>query len=253
MPVTPSTRQFLLTVSAGKRLIAKAVAALPQVKHALANGTIAIVTGTTNGYVAEELLRLTGREAEFSKESFFRGITVAPGRSAGQRAEGDVVIEKGVWIKGKDIFAAAPAMVSGDIIIKGANAVDARRLQAGIQLANPTTGTSAPILQAVMGKRVELVIPVGLEKRVYGNIGHIAARLNAPDTGGMRMLAVGGTIVTELEAIALLTGASAELVAAGGVHGAEGGCWLAVTGTEEELAAAAELCASVAHEPPFGG
>ncbi|WP_156496379.1 hypothetical protein [Clostridium coskatii] len=33
----------------------------------------------------------------------------------------------------------------------------------------------------------------------------------------------------------MLTGISAELVAAGGICGAEGSCWMAITGTEEQL------------------
>lgn len=42
-----------------------------------------------------------------------------------------------------------------------------------------------------------------------------------------------GEIFTELDAIKLLAGADACLIAAGGVYGAEGSSWLGVTGTEE--------------------
>ena len=48
--------QFYLTPAAGKRLIAKGVTALPAVRAALLQGTVVIVAGTTNGYVAEEVL-----------------------------------------------------------------------------------------------------------------------------------------------------------------------------------------------------
>jgi hypothetical protein len=60
------TIQFPLTVAAGKRLIAKAVASLEQVRFALENNTILILAGTTNGYVAEELLSQTGQSGDFS-------------------------------------------------------------------------------------------------------------------------------------------------------------------------------------------
>jgi hypothetical protein len=40
-------------------------------------------------------------------------------------------------------------------------------------------------------------------------------------------------IFTEIDAISLLTGANAELIAAGGVSGAEGGVWLGISGTSE--------------------
>ena len=42
-----------------------------------------------------------------------------------------------------------------------------------------------------------------------------------------------------------------ELIAAGGVCGAEGGCWIAVTGEKEQEEFAEQIIASVADEPPF--
>ena len=45
----------VLTVAESKRLIAKAVAQMPIVKNALANGMVIIIKGTTNRYVAEEI------------------------------------------------------------------------------------------------------------------------------------------------------------------------------------------------------
>ena len=52
------------------------------------------------------------------------------------------------------------------------------------------------------------------------------------------------------QAIELLTGGQVCLIAAGGVHGAEGASWLGITGTKEQVGAAAELIRSVAGEPP---
>ncbi len=50
-------KQFLITPSAGKRLIAKTLAKHPAIVKALKNGTLVIVAGTTNGYVAEEIYK----------------------------------------------------------------------------------------------------------------------------------------------------------------------------------------------------
>ena len=50
-------KQLLITPAMGKRLIAKTIANHPAVRKALRNGTVVIVAGTTNGYVAEEILR----------------------------------------------------------------------------------------------------------------------------------------------------------------------------------------------------
>lgn len=249
------TKQFLITVPAGKRLIAKAVVSLEQIQKALKSNTIVIAGGTTNGYIAEELLSLIGQKGDFSKEFFFRGVNLGTGKKINTQGEFyfnmDIVIEKGKWIRGKTIFDVVQELGIGDIILKGANAIDAERKLAGIQIANPTFGTSGPILQTVMGRRTELIIPVGLEKRVFGNIGEIAAKVNSPSTTGLRLLPISGNIITELEAIEILTGASGELVAAGGVYGAEGSYWIAVTGTDAQLLTASDIIGSVAKEPPF--
>jgi hypothetical protein len=98
---------------------------------------------------------------------------------------------------------------------------------------------------------VRLIIPVGLEKRVNGDLNAIAEKLNAPGAGGYRLLPVPGEVFTELEAIAALTGAEVELIAAGGVCGAEGACWIAVSGNEDQEAFAEQIIASVSNEPPF--
>jgi hypothetical protein len=76
-------------------------------------------------------------------------------------------------------------------------------------------------------------------------------KLNAPGAGGYRLLPVPGEVFTELDAMTALTGANVELIAAGGVCGAEGSCWITVTGNEEQEAFAEQILASIADEPPF--
>jgi hypothetical protein len=79
----------------------------------------------------------------------------------------------------------------------------------------------------------------------------IARRINAPGSKGLRLLTVAGEIYTEIEAVLILTGAQAKLVAAGGVCGAEGGCWLSVRGNQEQLDQADTILRSVAQEAAF--
>jgi hypothetical protein len=253
------TRQFLLTPAAGKRLIAKSLALLPGMSDALADKTIVIIAGTTNGYVAEEFLNMTGQGKSFSRSHFFRGITLPPGgnltaqgRPADEsRFPGDVVIRKGIWESGKTIHDVVDELGPGDIIIKGANAVNPASGQAAIYIGHPRGGTIGLAMQAVIGRRVGLVIPVGLEKRVGGDLQSIAGKLNDPNAEGFRYFVTGGTIVTELEAIRLLSGADAELVAAGGVCGAEGSCWIAVSGEKDAVEKAGSAISAVSGEPPF--
>jgi len=252
-------KQFLITPSAGKRLIAKALANHPIILSALKNGTLVIVAGTTNGYIAEEILKTQKISNDFSRKHFFRGITLPPnktvtaeGRLADEsRFPGDVVITKGVWQKGKTISDVVDSLKEGDVILKGANALDLEHKQAAILIGHPKAGTIGLALPAVLGRRVKLIIPVGLEKHINGDLYALAEKVNAPGAVGYRLLPVPGQVFTELDAVNFLTGANAELMSAGGVCGAEGSCWLAVTGTKEQEDVAEKIFAAVAYEQPF--
>jgi hypothetical protein len=250
---------FSLTPAAGKRLIGKALVHHPAVRTALESGTLVIVAGTTNGCAAEEILASLGQGRDFSRRRFIRGITTPPrspttdtGRLPDESEfPGDVVIRKGEWLKGKTIFDVVDELRSGDVVLKGANALDPVREEAAILIGHPKAGTIGAILQAVVGRRVGLILPVGLEKRVSADLAGLAAKINAPGSQGLRLLPVPGEVFTELHALALLTGARAELAAAGGVSGAEGAVWLAVEGTPEQMQAVDALISSVAAEPAF--
>lgn len=251
-------KQFVVTPSAGKRLIAIALAKNPVVLSALEKGTLVIIAGTTNGYVAEEVLKHRDIKG-FSKTHFFRGITLPPGGtvtaegrlSDESKFPGDVIITKGVWQKGKTIEDVIDTLKEGDLILKGANALDMKHKQAAVLIGHPKAGTIALAMQAVVGRRVKMIIPVGLEKRVNSDLYALTEKLNSPDASGYRMCLVPGQVFTEIDAIHQLTGATAGLVAAGGICGAEGSCLLAVTGTQEQEKDAKRLCASVASESPF--
>jgi hypothetical protein len=243
-------KQLCVTTSMGKRLIGKAMASHPDVMDVLEKGTLVIIAGTTNGYVAEEILQSLGQAEGFSREGFRRGVTVAPGaKTIKADFAGDVVISDGKWQKGKTVLDVTDDLEAGDVVLKGANAFDARR-QAAVQIGHPKGGTILAVLPAVIGRRVRLIVPVGLEKRVLEDVNVLVQRCNAPRAKGPRLCPMPGEIFTELDAIKLLTGADACLIAGGGVYGAEGAAWLGVTGSEEQVQAAVELIQSVSDEPP---
>jgi len=252
-------KQFQITPAAGKRLIAKALNNHPTIKKALKSGTVVIIAGTTNGYIAEEILSSRGQVGDFSRSRFFRGIVLPPhgltsesGRLKDETGfPGDVILVDGVWMKGLTIFDVISDLKEGDVILKGANALDVSNKKAAIYIGHPQGGTIGAALQAVVGRRVQLFLPVGLEKRVDSDLDNLALKLNAPGAHGPRLLPVFGEVFTEIEAILSLTGAKAEIVAAGGVAGAEGSIWLAVSGTSQEIEDAQKLIKSVSKEPPF--
>jgi hypothetical protein len=253
-------QQVALTPAAGKRLIGKALAAHPAILKQMTAGTIVVIAGTTNSYVAQELLAQIGETSSFNTSRFFRGITLPPGFKVSETGRltnasgfpGDVVIQKGAWLKGQTINDVAPGLEEGDIILKGANAIDLKHRRAAVLIGNPNGGTIIPILQSVIGRRIRLILPVGLEKRITGDLDALATRINTPGTPGFRLLPVAGEVFSEIEAISLLSGARAELFAAGGSGGAEGSAWLALSGTPEQEEKALTICQSVAAEPAFG-
>jgi hypothetical protein len=252
-------KQFLITPSAGKRLIGIAMAVHPLINEVLNKGTLVIIAGTTNGYVAKEIFKNTGIKDNLNRSKFIRGISLPPNyrtTSSGRLPNesgfpGDVVIKDGQWIQGKTIFDVIDNLKEGDIILKGANAVNMEQKRAAVLVGHPEGGTIVAALKAFSGKRVRIIVPVGLEKRVSGDMDKMVTELNAPGVKGLRFMQVPGEIFTEIEALSLLTGAEAELFAGGGVCGAEGSIWLAVSGTPESEQKAEELIKSVAEEPPF--
>jgi hypothetical protein len=252
-------KQFLLTVAMGKRIIGKAMAIHPAITDALHSGTIVIVAGTTNGYVVEELFRIIKPKDKLNRTGFIRGISLPPGyktSDTGRLAEehkfpGDVVIKNGIWQQGKTINDAVKDLKEGDVIIKGANALDPVHKRAAVLIGNPEGGTIAAALPAVIGRRVRLIIPIGLEKRISGDLDQIADKVNSPGSKGFRLLPIPGEVFTEIEALMLLSGVKAEIIAAGGVCGAEGCLWLGIDGSDEQVLNAEKIIQSVSSEPPF--
>lgn len=248
------THQYVLTPAMSKRLIGQGLSAHPAIAQVLKKGTLVIIAGTTNAYVAEEVLKGTGQGEGFARKGFRRGMTVPPGFNlAALRAEfaGDVILTDGKYRPGKTIFDVADTLAVGDVVLKGGNAVNIARRTCAVYIGDRKAGTIGAALGAVVGRRVRLIVPIGLEKRVIEDIADLAALVNAPTTKGPGLLPMPGEPYTELDAIATLTGATARLLAAGGTCGAEGAVWLGVSGTAEQLDKADTILGALASEPMY--
>lgn len=247
--------QVILTVSEGKRLIAKAVAQMPMVKQALQDGTVIVCRGTTNTYVAEEL---TGQRVPHG--AYVIGWT-GPAKGAktldSKERMADVVLVKGKLQPGLSMEDAVKSLRPGDVVIKGANALDRDHQTAGVLIGsgpNATGGTTGKIMPFVVARKAHLVIPVGLEKLVDGSVLDIARKMREPveslnEIPSMFLLT--GHVVTEIEALEILAGVSVFQAAAGGVGGAEGGTRLICRGTREQVEQALRIVESIQGEPPF--
>lgn len=244
--------EIVLTVSESKRLIAKGVAALPAVKKALVEGTVAIATGSTNAYVVEEI---TGKPIE--KNKYMTGATLPAGVSAKgllSRELPDVVLKNGSPVEGTLTTEAITDMGPGDVFIKGANAVHYQTGRAGVLIGHPTGGTVGAVIGCIVARRITFIVPVGLEKCVAEPIEDVQAFMDGDreSRGAVPSLwPVDAQIITEIEALKILTGADVMQSAAGGLAGAEGAVRLVARGTEEQIERAAELAEAIHGEPPF--
>lgn len=248
-------KQFVLTSSMGKRIIGKAVAARADIQAAAKKGILAILAGSTNAYVAEEVLASLGLADKFCRDGFRRGTVFPPnfdGSTLKGSLEGDVILIDGELQEGKQIFDVADDLDCGDVVVKGGNAVNLSSAKAGVLIGDTKCGTAGALLGRVVGRRAKLIVPIGLEKRVEGEIADLAAMLYEPGMQGARLLPLPGEVVTELDAIAALTGATPTLIAGGGICGAEGSVRLDIAGTDEQIAAAETLIKDVSGEPPYG-
>jgi hypothetical protein len=244
--------QFVLTVSESKRLIARGIKQYAPVRRALAEGTVIVCTGSTNAYVYEEL---TGRKIE--KWRFITGHMVpAKGIRGSKRPAADIanlVIRRGRVEEPCDWMKALAEAKAGDVILKGANALNYERRQAGVLIGHPEGGTMGRMLGVAVARRVQVIHPVGLEKSVPVDLVEAAGRVSSVTEGlGQRAATLWvspGQVFTEIEALEVLCGVRATPLAAGGIGGAEGAVRLLLEGEAEQVVAAGKLIEQIAGEP----
>ena len=121
-------------------------------------------------------------------------------------------------------------------------------------IGNQDAGTSGMVMPYVVGRKAYLVIPIGLEKNISGNVVDVQKEMRNPIESLNpipSMFLLTGEIVTEIEALNILTGVSAFQATAGGIDGAEGAVRLIMRGPRETVKKALTLVQSIQGEPPF--
>ena len=242
----------ILTVSESKRLIAKGVAVHPLVANAMKTGYVVVCKGTTNAYVAEELL---GKAIK--RTDYVTGHTL-PAKLEGSAAVSaklpDIVFKDGKVVDGATSTGVVKDLDPGDVFIKGANALNYDRQQAALLIGHPTGGTIGAAIGVLIARSVHMLIPVGLEKSLPGDFNDIAAYTTMHrkvDASSPAFWSIPGEIFTEIEAIEMLTGANATAISAGGIGGAEGAIRLLIDGTPEQVEMARKIIEEVQGEPAF--
>ena len=245
-----------LTPSESKRLIAKGVMKLEEVQRALKHGTVIIALGTTNAYIAEEILSaVTGSKARIDKQRYAAGVITDRGLCVVPKEErvNEVILKNGK-IRTEPLGEAIADLSADDVFIKGANALDATGT-AGILMANPLGGTIGSALGIVMARGVHFIIPVGIEKAVPYSITEAAKRVGIGACykalgWPVGLMPVHGKVITELEACKILGADDAFPIAAGGVNGGEGSVSICVEGSVEKLDELLTLVTEIKGEPP---
>lgn len=238
---------IVLTPAESKRLIAKGVAALPEVRNALEKGRLIISNGTTNAFAAEEILGM-----KVAKTRFAAGIV----------AEGQLGVTDGkerllpiVYVKGERVeipwLEVLQEFEAEDVFIKGANAVDPTGM-AGVLVGDPKGGTVGASLGILGARGCHLVVPVGLEKLVPSVLE--AARSTRGEIGRVmgltsRLIPLPfGRVITEIQAFQQLAEVEVCHAASGGIGGSEGAVVLCLEGEEKEVEKAFSAAESIKGE-----
>jgi hypothetical protein len=243
----------VLNPAESRRLLAKATVALPEVQNAYKNGIIIIARGITNAFISEELFGIKiETKANQTAGLVYNGIANA--------TVGNPPCPWHVVRKGKVMESAEPNLDDfgqDDVFIKGANAIDMEG-NAGVYTASKKGGTIGRYWPIVTSRGSHLIMPVGLEKLVpsvieaarHSGIYYFKYSMGLP---GRITPVVMAKVLTEIQAIGVLTGVRAYPISSGGIGGSEGAVVLSLEGDEKRVVKAFEFIKSIKGEPPVSG
>jgi hypothetical protein len=244
---------FTLTPAESKRLLAKAVVSMKEVRNAMERAYVVISPGTTNAFVAQELFGLK----DLRPERFAIGINshgLLCITDPATREPIPLVAFKGQLVK-KSTREAVDDFHVETVIIKGGNAVD-HDGNVGIILGGFTGGGLGETVGTVVSQGLHYIVPVSVEKMV-ASVPRAAEWTGAKlfditmgaDFGLMQL--PNTIVVTEIEALKLLTGVNARHVASGGIGSSVGSCVFVIEGDRESVLKTIELIESIKGEPPL--
>ena len=225
---------FAFTPWESKRLIGKAIAALPGVKHALEHAQIVIAHGSTNVYVADEIMGECPEADRYVSGQVINGTLC---QTQPEEKPAILRLVKGVSVPPvRTMDETLAGWDDTSLFIKGANAVD-HDFNAGSFNAHHAAGTIGFSYGAICGTGIPLIVPVGLEKLVPSvraasmELGHAKVDYFYGTKIGM-LPVMNAIVVTEIQAFEILFGLTTVHVGSGGVGGSS------PTGVRGRLAAA---------------
>jgi hypothetical protein len=249
---------FVLTPSESKRLIARAVAEMEEVKRAKERGKILIGHGSTNVFVAEEIMGKAKVSEQWKRESYLSGVILRGTlcTTLGEEKPPILVLNRGV------VEPPAPTMEvllrefgRDSVFIKGANCIDPQG-NAAVFIAHPEGGTIGWAMGTILARGIRLIVPVGLEKLVPSvpKAVTLCGQQTFDYCQGLRVGLIplsGAKVVTEITALKILAGIEAFHVASGGSSGSEGAVTLVAEGEKGVVEKAIRSIESVKGETPL--
>jgi hypothetical protein len=246
---------FTLIPSESRRLIAKGVTAMKAVQEAREKGYTIIGGGTTNAYVAQEILGVT----DIRPETFTAGTNshrLLCVTDTDKRTSFPIILFKGER-SAKSIPEALADFHKETVIIKGANAIDPSGKVAVVS-SGFDGGTMGATLGTSVSQGLKYIVPVGLEKlvpSVEDSCSWTGAKTIDYSMGaefGMFVIP-NALVVTEIEALRILTGVNGKHVASGGIGASAGSVVIVVEGAGDDVKKAISLIEGIKGEPAIPG
>jgi len=246
---------FTLIPAESRRLIAKAVVQMEEIKIAKQRAYIILNGGTTNGYIAQELLGMTDLEPQkfTAGTNTHRLLCVT---DADKRMPFPIILYKGER-SSKSLPEALEDFYIETVLIKGANAIDPEG-NVGVITSGFDGGTIGATYGTATSQGLRYIFAVGLEKLVT-SVKEASAWVGAKTMDytmgadfGMFCIP-NGTVVTEIEALKILAGVEAKHIASGGVGESAGAVVLVIKGEEAKVRKAISIVESIKGEPSLKG
>ncbi len=249
--------QIVLTPAESKKLIAKAVVKMEAVQQAARKGIVALHPSSSTYFIVEEI---TG--AKPSTNHWVCGVVTARGMCvemamvlgdgytpretsmdpADLRATW--IVENGTLVAEESLSRLLYRMAPSDVYIKGVNAIDP---SGNVGILYGHQGSIGYLMAAKQKQGFSLLYPVGLEKLIPIPIREAAKHAKQAEYEYAMGMPVGlypcsgGTVIDELRAIEILSGAKAVPMAAGGLGEAAGALTLIIEGSREQVEKALEF------------
>lgn len=245
-----------LTPEESKRLIAKAVARMDIVQEAKTNGYIGFAVCSSAGYVIEELLHVKLNLSKYCCGFIHENgaCFVHPDQETRQ-----LVLVKGeqYWLNwpAEDITKFINDMDHDDVIIKSGNVLDIDG-RAGTLAAVPSGGEMGKYLPYIYTLGINLIVPTTLNKTAPVKLDKIIRSIGINKIKTSRsygltygMLPLPGIVITEIEALKILTGAEAIPIAMGGLGSGDGAVTLLIEGDSKSVQEAWDIVKNIKGEP----